>query len=137
MRTRMTSSPLTGESVAVPAHLLSALERHARPTGPGRSPITGPSPIVPAHARPAPGAGAPTSADLPRRVRGAQLPSVQPSRLRPYQQPGPAPGDGDGQGAARRDGPARADEVYAFLSGFSAGVQRGLDEARGDGGSSS
>ena len=31
--------------------------------------------------------------------------------------PGPAPGNG------------RADDVYSFLSSFTAGVQRGLDEA--------
>jgi hypothetical protein len=81
--------------------------------------------------RPAYG-GAMTAGGLTRRVRGAQLPSSDPlvvSRgpTRLVTDDGtltPSPSAG-GEGEA---GPAQ--DVYSFLAGFTAGVQRGLDEAR-------
>jgi hypothetical protein len=86
-------------------------------------------------------------------VRGAQLPSTQPLNLRRGTgSAGQAPGAGqsnpfspgpvqpsDRQRAGRSSTPETpasngdhraADEVYGFLSSFTAGVQRGLDESR-------
>jgi hypothetical protein len=79
-------------------------------------------------------------------VRGAQLPLTQPLSLRRSSEHagsasrdygrddhGAASGNGDAVGgdAANGDsGPAK--DVYGFLSSFTAGVQRGLDEARRD-----
>ena len=99
-----------------------------------------------------------TASGLTRRVAGAQMPRTQPIGLRsrepitgpvtsPAGGPAPAPGpghnrdhrgtnDGRGQpgGVGSNDAAARdqrsAKDVYSFLSSFSAGVQRGLDEAR-------
>jgi hypothetical protein len=87
-------------------------------------------------------------------VRGAQLPSTQPLNLRrgTGSAGGQAPGMGgsnpfspgpvqpsDRQRAGRSSAPETpasngdhraADEVYGFLSSFTAGVQKGLDESR-------
>jgi hypothetical protein len=86
----------------------------------------------------------PTSGGLARRVRGAQMPTTEPrvmrrnhggpTRPRPRDEPGrrpPASQPSDTNGDHRA-----ADEVYSFLSSFTAGVQRGLDESGkpGDGG---
>jgi len=93
-------------------------------------------------------------------VRGAQLPSTQPLSVRRAQEP-PSRGDGgyrrddhrtvvghsgtlgngngnrnghtngrDGAGAEHESSAARS--VYGFLTSFTQGVQRGLDEARRD-----
>ena len=90
-------------------------------TGPGRRvPATG----VGGSPRPAYG-GATTAGGLTRRVRGAQIPASDPLLV----SRGPTRivgGDGDEDG--EQSGPTQ--DVYSFLSGFTAGVQRGLDEAR-------
>jgi hypothetical protein len=65
------------------------------------------------------GAAGQTTGGLARRVRGAQLPSATPA---------PIP-----RGEVPPDIDERAGDVNGFLSQFSAGVQRGLDETRGDG----
>ncbi|HEY8544086.1 MAG TPA: hypothetical protein VIL36_03530, partial [Acidimicrobiales bacterium] len=100
-----------------------------------------------------------TASGLARRVAGAQMPRTQPLGLR-RQQPAQGAQRGMGGPAARppvaaggpsqdhrrgNDGtppprdvtssdtqrdPRSAKDVYSFLSSFSAGVQRGLDEAR-------
>jgi hypothetical protein len=67
-------------------------------------------------------------------VRGAQLPAAEPLRLRRAGGDQVSPG-GAGSRPPQR-GPERqrsADDVYAFLSSFTAGVKRGLDESNGDG----
>jgi hypothetical protein len=95
-----------------------------------------------------------TASGLARRVPGAQAPRTQLVGLRRGSQPvgngvemppgRPAPRDNpavprtEGDAAPRDDvsssdaNPANssAKDVYSFLSNFSAGVQRGLDEAR-------
>jgi hypothetical protein len=83
-------------------------------------------------------------------VRGAQLPTTQPLSLRraggqTAEPARPAPANGPAAAppaqapahapapppAARKTGPeGAAKDVYSFLSNFTAGVQRGLDEAR-------
>jgi hypothetical protein len=83
-------------------------------------------------------------------VRGAQLPTTQPLSLRrggatappaaPQHAGGPEAGyghadrnaAGNGSGDAANGGGGPAKDVYSFLSSFTAGVQRGLDEARRD-----
>jgi len=117
--------------------------------GGGRGPVspTGPGP-VPAPPPPS-GGGAATSGGLTRRVRGAQLPTTQPLQLRrssgqaPASPPSPGPATPPpslpptprspvappGAPTPPTPGRQRADDVYSFLSSFSAGVQRGLDEA--------
>jgi signal transduction histidine kinase len=90
------------------------------PTGlPSGLPAAGPAIVTSA---PAPdGTVAPP---LPRRVGGANLPPTQPIAVRR----GPAPvSNGNGSRSAHHPS---ADDVYSFLSGFSDGVRRGLDDAR-------
>jgi signal transduction histidine kinase len=88
----------------------------------------------------------PAPTPLERRVRGAQMPTThvvrrRPAGERPAARPAPAPPD---RGASRlrpqpdpapqqgrADALRAADEVYSFLSDFSAGVQRGLDDLGG------
>jgi hypothetical protein len=84
-----------------------------------------------------------TAGGLTRRVRGAQLPANAPVSLRRAQAaPGadsayPAPSavapDATGSPSRASAQTPSADAVYDFLSSFTAGVQRGLDDAsRGD-----
>jgi signal transduction histidine kinase len=110
------------------------------PNGPGRARGAPPSPAP---------EGARTASGLTRRVRGAQLPTSEPLSLRRTVEnprrsdgagagyghaPGPPPGSGGngnghaGPGARHDDSSAR--DVYSFLTSFTAGVQRGLDEAK-------
>jgi hypothetical protein len=114
-----------------------------------------PPPSPPPHAAPAPtSSGAPgepgaTGGGLTRRVRGAQMPTTSPLQLRrsdgtPHADGSPAPDPGPpvlrppaspSWAPAEAAPPAgqrseRADNVYGFLSSFSAGVQRGLDQAQ-------
>jgi hypothetical protein len=86
-------------------------------------------------------------------VRGAQLPANQPVSLRRDEEPPVAGGDGyrhdertvsgpafhppvrgDGNGHAEEAGERHDDrsarDVYSFLTSFTAGVQRGLDETK-------
>ncbi|HEX6419878.1 MAG TPA: hypothetical protein VFZ77_15360, partial [Acidimicrobiales bacterium] len=113
---------------------------------PAPQPLGGPPPAPaappPAPAGPVPTAGS-TAGGLARRVRGAQLPTAEPLRLhrRPAPQspasgpgpraaaPAPPRGTHHGGGPAPAGEPSRsADDVYSFLSSFSAGVRRGLEE---------
>jgi signal transduction histidine kinase len=104
-----------------PRPVAGAPSRTVRATGVGGAP------------RPAYG-GATTASGLTRRVRGAQIPASDPLLV----SRGPtrivsdngAGGNGDGAdgGVGERGGASQ--DVYSFLSGFTAGVQRGLDEAR-------
>jgi hypothetical protein len=87
--------------------------------------------------------GGSTTGGLTRRVRGAQLPNTNPVSLRRADGPPPT----GSVPAPAAPGPAApppppphtprapqqrqsADAVYSFLTNFTAGVQRGLDEAR-------
>ena len=72
----------------------------------------------PPGARSDPASGGTTRSGLARRVKGAQMPTTQPLSLRRREQAEESPGND----------PAK--DVYSFLSSFTAGVQRGLDEAR-------
>jgi signal transduction histidine kinase len=122
----------------------------ARPAPPSRS-----EPAVPpaAHVPPSdPGQGGTTTGGLTRRVRGAQMPTTEPHLLRRGQgssgsgasgsssggrgdrAPGPtgaAPSSGLGghRDPLEPESTASANEVFSFLSNFTAGVQRGLREA--------
>jgi Histidine kinase-, DNA gyrase B-, and HSP90-like ATPase len=82
----------------------------------------------------APAAGFESGPPLARRVRGAQMPTTNPMSVRRTTgEHAAAPG---GPAAAPRD-PTQpppqnrsADDVYSFLTSFTAGVQRGLDDTR-------
>ncbi|HET6949650.1 MAG TPA: sensor histidine kinase, partial [Acidimicrobiales bacterium] len=83
---------------------------------------------------PAVGEGGETASGLTRRVRGAQLPRTQPLNLRRPEH-GPERDDPGPAGAAGREAPERtaeqrrsADDVYGFLTAFTAGVKRGLHD---------
>jgi hypothetical protein len=117
-------------------------EPAARGPGPGggrfprRTPIGAPGPDGPPG--PVPPAQAPESGPpLTRRVRGAQMPTTNPLSLRRTTGEHPvAPGGPPAQSAEPIE-PAEprrqtrsADDVYSFLTSFTAGVQRGLDDAR-------
>ncbi|HEX6238868.1 MAG TPA: nitrate- and nitrite sensing domain-containing protein [Acidimicrobiales bacterium] len=128
----------TGEVPAVPA------AGGQPPLGPWQAPPPSGDPGVP------PSSGGPSPGrPLQRRVRGAQMPRTQVVRRgsggeRPVS---PAPPGRRGGAAAPPEPPSQpppprrsrdevvrsADEVYGFLSSFSAGVQRGLDDLGGDG----
>src|SRR5690606_1324643 len=83
--------------------------------------------------------GGTTPGGLTRRVRGAQLPTASPLAIR---RAGGAPSGGQGGAPPAPAAPAAptgtperipeqrrsADAVYSFLSSFTAGVQRGLDD---------
>jgi signal transduction histidine kinase len=74
--------------------------------------------------------GGETAGGLTRRVRGAQLPQTRPVRLHgPDHEPGTGPAAG-GHRAPERTPELRrsADDVYGFLTAFTAGVKRGLHE---------
>ncbi|HEY3000344.1 MAG TPA: hypothetical protein VGJ43_17305 [Acidimicrobiales bacterium] len=77
-----------------------------------------------------------TSGGLARRVRGAQMPVTSPVSVH---RAGPGAADRAPAGTGGATAPPRtaqqkqsADAVYSFLTNFSAGVQRGLDETRGE-----
>jgi hypothetical protein len=115
--------------------------RGERPPAPGDD--STPPPPLPSRNEPGPAPDTPaaTASGLQRRVRGAQMPATEPVNLRRgtgNRQGPPSRGD-DASRPSRRppsgeppepNGDHRAaDQVYGFLSSFSAGVQRGLDEA--------
>ncbi|MGH9110891.1 MAG: nitrate- and nitrite sensing domain-containing protein [Acidimicrobiales bacterium] len=129
------------------------------PTSPGQGPLPGQAPAPLARRTPpgpVPKRGQDqTRSGLARRVRGAQLPTTQPLSLRrsgehppvgggDYRRGGPGTarqgpsqwnGDGNGNGrVGPREQPdhSSARDVYSFLTSFTAGVQRGLDEAGHD-----
>jgi hypothetical protein len=81
------------------------------------------------------GAEGATSGGLARRVRGAQMPTTSPHAVR-RAPTGPAAPSGQPPVPSRPpQAPPSADAVYSFLTSFTAGIQRGLDESRrgGDG----
>ncbi|MGH9227438.1 MAG: hypothetical protein ACRD07_01700, partial [Acidimicrobiales bacterium] len=92
--------------------------------GDGRLDLRSTGPVVPP----------PRAPGLTRRVRGAQLPSTDPTLVRRTWAGGdgpPASGSAPGRSApAASDGRRSPDDVYSFLTSFTAGVQRGLDETQ-------
>jgi hypothetical protein len=129
------------------------------PTAPGSlprrqpGPSEPPGPHGPGRRAPIPPPGGPgpnrTASGLTRRVRGAQLPSQEPLSLRRTAEDPPAGdgagyghvrglrprGGGNGHGNGHAAGGAQHDDssardVYSFLTSFTAGVQRGLDEVQ-------
>jgi signal transduction histidine kinase len=142
----------TVATVDLPPELVTAVEQAPVPEPQALAPALRPELVAPTPALVAPPAPAPTPAapapasppwasagpapqpvtpppaavardPLPRRVRGAHLPTLEPVRLHRSpdrtEPPAPAPS-------------GVADDVYSFLSGFTSGVQRGLDETRDD-----
>jgi signal transduction histidine kinase len=103
----------------------------------GGRPPQGPPTVVPqpgGPTAPAPPGGTEAGAPLTRRVRGAQMPNTSPMSLRhttgehPAAPRGPV---GQPPDQARQPRQTRsADDVYSFLTNFTAGVQRGLDDSR-------
>jgi signal transduction histidine kinase len=113
-----------------------------RSTGTFGVPPAGPPPAPPAHGPLSP--HVPPAPPLTRRVRGAQMPTTDPMMVRRAgaggdgpQAPGPqVPGPQVPGPVTRRPPPAEPDgrrspdDVYSFLTSFTAGVQRGLDETQ-------
>ncbi len=83
---------------------------------------------------PVPAGGTDAGPPLTRRVRGAQMPTTNPMSLRRMTGEHPvAPGSPTAQPPDRAQPPRQtrsADDVYSFLTSFTAGVQRGLDDSR-------
>jgi signal transduction histidine kinase len=83
---------------------------------------------------PVPAGGTDTGPALTRRVRGAQMPPTSPMSLRRSTgEHHVAPGGPPAQPHDRTQPPRQtrsADDVYSFLTSFTAGVQRGLDDSR-------
>jgi hypothetical protein len=83
---------------------------------------------------PAPAGGTEAGPPLTRRVRGAQMPTTNPMSVRRQTGEHPAtPGGPAGQppDPGRQPRQTRsADDVYSFLTNFTAGVQRGLDDSQ-------
>ena len=83
---------------------------------------------------PVPAGGTDAGPPLTRRVRGAQMPTTNPMSLRRMTGEHPvAPGGPTAQPPDRAQPPRQtrsADDVYSFLTSFTAGVQRGLDDSR-------
>jgi signal transduction histidine kinase len=147
--------PPTNRSWPAPSPLVMP---PASTPGADSAPPPGP-PAAPGSFPPA-GDDAQTVSGLTRRVRGAQMPTTQPLSVRRGQDhsssapadygrgdhstgPGRSAslgnGNGNGNGSTNGHGGARdhdesstARSVYAFLTSFTQGVQRGLDETRRD-----
>jgi signal transduction histidine kinase len=117
---------------------------------PGGDDRTGRRDLVPEHDRPqrppsrgepaAPAPGGDSGPPLTRRVRGAQMPPTNPMSVR--RTTGQYPAVPGARPEARPKQPAEpprqarsADDVYSFLTSFTAGVQRGLDDSQPRGGS--
>ena len=118
---------VTSAAAPVDDNLLAALGRYTSPRpvpgAPGQQPGGGLAP--PAASAPAPSPLTPPDA-LTRRVKGAQLPqsamiSLRGGRVEPPPRPALDP---------LSPGASKATDVQALLSSFTAGVRRGLDEAR-------
>ncbi len=100
---------------------------------PRRTPTGAPGPNGPIGTA-APAGGPDSGPPLTRRVRGAQMPTTNPLSLRhttgehPVAPAGPAAQSRDPAQPRRQT--RSADDVYSFLTSFTAGVQRGLDDTR-------
>jgi signal transduction histidine kinase len=83
---------------------------------------------------PVPAGGTDAGPPLTRRVRGAQMPTTSPMSLRRTTGEHPVAPGGPAAPPPDRAQPPRqtrsADDVYSFLTSFTAGVQRGLDDSR-------
>ena len=78
-----------------------------------------------------PDAGGLTSSGLARRVRGAQLPATEPLLMRrsvPADPGADRPTNGHPAPERTPDQRRKADDVYGFLTSFTAGVRRGLED---------
>jgi signal transduction histidine kinase len=100
---------------------------------------SGPLGAPPAGAFPPPAASSagpvPPAPPLTHRVRGAQMPPTDPMLVRRARLPGNGPQPAGSAApppspAAPDDGRRSPDDVYSFLTSFTAGVQRGLDETK-------
>ncbi|HZM30770.1 MAG TPA: hypothetical protein VFB77_09800, partial [Acidimicrobiales bacterium] len=107
----------------------------ASPPSPDRPPLLPRASEPVAEPRLDPDAGGVTSSGLTRRVRGAQLPNPEPLLLRRSGADAGAGsrtdiGTGNGAPAPERTPEQRrqANDVYGFLTSFTAGVRRGLQE---------
>ncbi|HEX6425589.1 MAG TPA: hypothetical protein VFZ79_19025, partial [Acidimicrobiales bacterium] len=111
---------------------LSDLPRFAGPTT--APPGGGHPPAFPPPAAGAGDGGGTTPGGLTRRVRGAQLPTASPLAIRRAAVQRTAATEQAPAGPPERtaEQKAAADAVYDFLSRFSAGVQRGIGETRGE-----
>jgi signal transduction histidine kinase len=102
-----------------------------RSPGPLGPPPAAPSPSPPPES---PSAPVPPAPPLTRRVRGAQMPTTDPTLVRRARLaddgPQPARSAPPPQSPPATDGRRSPDDVYSFLTSFTAGVQRGLDEAK-------
>jgi signal transduction histidine kinase len=109
----------------------------SREAPPRFGPRAAPSPPPGSDASPAPADT--TASGLSRRVRGAQMPTTSPLTVRRAE---PANGAGAPHAVASPPpvqpptpaGSRDANDVYSFLTSFTAGVQRGLDDSRGGNG---
>jgi hypothetical protein len=106
----------------------------APPTIPARSapPAAPAAPLErrrePVEHPPAGDQGMTTAGGLARRVRGAQLPTTEPVRMRRSPEPSAPPAPPAPRPVRTPQQQRTADDVYSFLSNFTAGVQRGLAE---------
>jgi hypothetical protein len=118
----------------------AARDRGPRPAAAPLTPPPAPAPAPPPSPAPFPAGadgGRATPGGLTRRVRGAQLPNANPLAVRRSPDAAPAPPPRPEARVAAPAGRAAeqtrsADAVYSFLTSFTAGVQRGLDESRPD-----
>ena len=120
-------------SIVITCRMSSAVAPVEAPAQPPAAPVTPARAPAPAPA-PASVGEATTAGGLTRRVRGAQMPTTEPLLMRrPAAEDAPAasPPPATGRVAPERTPEQRraADDVYSFLTSFSAGVQRGLDES--------
>jgi hypothetical protein len=146
----------SGHAGTTPDHTASGLARRVRgaqlpqtqPIGLRRTAPPGAPPAPPAAPAGAPGAGRPVSPVSPVAPGGSTGPMTEGGQVHAASGQAGAqlapPADNRHHAAGRDDGAAAggvsssdaqtrsAKDVYSFLSSFSAGVQRGLDEARGD-----
>ena len=99
---------------------------------PQRPPAGVPGPDGPTG--PAPAGGTEAGPPLTRRVRGAQMPTTSPRSMHRTTGEHPAAPGGPAAQPPDRGQPPRqtrsADDVYSFLTNFTAGVQRGLDDSQ-------
>jgi hypothetical protein len=119
----------SGHAGTAPDHTASGLARRVRGA---QMPQT--SPVGLRRAAPA---TAPAPTPAPTQGVGAPASSVRPLAERPDNRlhAGTRDDGAAAHGVSSSDANAQtrsAKDVYSFLSSFSAGVQRGLDEARGD-----